>query len=237
MKTIDVLLLTIGLIIGFIVIIIIAILISNIVSDNKQNNSTNQHKNNNHHNSFKSGDSFNYLPNQEIAGLKGELQGRSSLSTIIRSGEYQLGNLKLPTSSGSIAEIDSVLLTRKGIFCVEIKTWIGHISGSDEDDKWLQAYDDTDKGINEWNNPVKQNQWHCKVLKKLLNDKFYIHNIVLFINLEDGSGIDSDYTYTIEEFRQYFNSLEDNKISDIDLRMLNTQLERYKNTETKKYDA
>ena len=124
--------------------------------------------------------SFPILANDQ-AGIVGENEVNDLLSFLLRSDEYLLPNLLLPLWNGEKTEIDCVLISRKGIFCIEIKHWVGHISGNDEDEFWLQEYDDS-YWEDKWHrNPVKQNNGHCVILKKKLNNRYWINNVVIFM--------------------------------------------------------
>ena len=84
-----------------------------------------------------------FTPANDRAGIVGEKRANYHLRTLLRNDEYLLTNLLLPLRNGEKTEIDAVLISRKGIFCIEIKHWVGHISGNDEDESWLQEYDDS----------------------------------------------------------------------------------------------
>ena len=75
-------------------------------------------------------------------------------------------------------------------------------------------------------NPVKQNNGHCVILKKKLNNRYWINNVVIFHELEDGLGINSKYTYTANEFGNYYSSLDD-VIPENSLKVIYQKLEPY----------
>lgn len=58
-------------------------------------------------------------------------------------------------------------------------------------------------------NPVNQNKNHCRALKEVLKGRFTIENVVIFVDLEDGDGIGSDYAYEIDEFVAEYNYADD----------------------------
>lgn len=61
----------------------------------------------------------------------------------------------------------------------------------------------------EHKNPVKQNKLHRAILNRVLYNKYDIDGAVIFANLEDGSGIDSNYIFTIRKFKKWYRSLEE----------------------------
>lgn len=83
---------------------------------------------------------------------------------IIGDNGYLLNNVILPLKEDGETEIDGILISNKGIFCIEIKNRVGHIIGTDELNKWLQIYDDPSKVNKSHDNPIKQNKYHCSVL-------------------------------------------------------------------------
>lgn len=61
-----------------------------------------------------------------------------------------------------------------------------------------------------------QNEKHVVVLARKLKNKFNIDNVVIFPTLEIGSIIDSNYSFTIDEFIKYYKHLDDElSISDV----------------------
>ncbi len=150
-----------------------------------------------------------FTPQNERAGLYGEKLVNHHIRPLLREDEYLLANLLLPLKSGYKTEIDCVLISRKGIFCIETKSWVGHISGNDKDEYWLQEYDDPCMKNREHKNPVIQNEGHCAVLERILHHQYQVDNVVIFVSLEDGFGIDSKFSYTLREFKNYYRSLGD----------------------------
>ena len=122
-----------------------------------------------------------FAPANDKAGIHGEKIVNEELRLLLRNDEYLLVNLLLPFKNGRKTEIDCVLVSRKGIFCIETKRWVGHIIGNDEDERWIQQYDDPYKGDITHNNPVSQNKFHCNVLDRILNYKYEIENAVIFL--------------------------------------------------------
>lgn len=167
-----------------------------------------------------------FSPANDRAGMLGEKFVNKHLRLLLREDEYLLANLLIPLSNGHKNEIDCVLISRKRIFCIEIKNWVGHISGNDEDEKWLQQYDYPYMKDIKRNNPVKQNEGQCHTLKRVLQNKYYIEGAVIFADLEDGTGIDSNYTFTINAFKEWYRLLDDT-IPQEELKMVHKKLSQY----------
>ena len=168
-----------------------------------------------------------FAPANDKAGIHGEKIVNEELRLLLRNDEYLLVNLLLPFKNGRKTEIDCVLVSRKGIFCIETKRWVGHIIGNDEDERWIQQYDDPYKGDITHNNPVSQNKFHCDVLDRILNYKYEIENAVIFFSLEDGSGINSKFVYTISEFKTWYRTLDELGITDFEIKQISQILQKY----------
>ena len=168
-----------------------------------------------------------FAPANDKAGIHGEKIVNEELRLLLRNDEYLLVNLLLPLKNGRKTEIDCVLVSRKGIFCIETKRWVGHIIGNDEDERWIQQYDDPYKGDITHNNPVSQNKFHCDVLDRILNYKYEIENAVIFCSLEDGSGINSKFVYTVSDFKTWYRSLDDLGITDFEIKQISQILQKY----------
>ena len=168
-----------------------------------------------------------FTPANERAGMWGEKIVNYHLRPLLREDEYLLANVLLPLKNGYKTEIDCILISRKGVFCVETKNWVGHIKGNDEDEYWVQVYDDPDKKNRYHKNPITQNEGHCAILERLLNNKYSVDNVVIFANLEDGLGIDSDYAFSIRRFKEYYRKLNDDEIYLPDLKLIYQKLSKY----------
>lgn len=165
-----------------------------------------------------------FTPVNDRAGIWGEKVVNYHLRPLLRQDEYLLANLLLPLRNGHKTEIDCVLISRKGVFCIETKNWVGHISGNDDDEYWYQEYDDPYMSDRQHKNPVKQNEGHCAILERKLNNRFNVDNIVIFADLEDGWGINSNYAFTIRQFKEYYRDLNGDEILESELKPIYQKL-------------
>lgn len=168
-----------------------------------------------------------FAPANERAGILGEKIVNRHLRPLLREDEYLLANLLLPLKNGHKTEIDCVLISRRGIFCIETKNWVGNIKGNDEDEYWIQKYDDPWKADRKHKNPVHQNEEHCQILERILHKRFDVENVVIFVSLEYRGGIDSDYAFTIREFENYYYDLYPDVINEAELKPLYQKLVKY----------
>lgn len=86
-------------------------------------------------------------------------------------------NLIIKTDNGT-TEIDTVILSKFGIFVIEIKDYSGWIFGSEEQPYWTQTFR---KSKQKFQNPLRQNYRHTKALSSSLGiEQRYFHSIVYF---------------------------------------------------------
>lgn len=150
--------------------------------------------------------------NASKAGAKGEKYINTHLRLLLRSDEYLLGNLLVPLRNGFKVEIDSVLVSRKGVFVIESKYWSNIVKGNDEDEYWSQKYlDDRDEKLHK--NPVKQNDKHCDAVSYVLNHKYPIDNIVIIVGLTTSRFIDSQCAFMMDEFETHYRNLNNDELT------------------------
>lgn len=163
----------------------------------------------------------------ERRGVQGEKTINHSLNRLIQKDEYLLTNVLLPLRNGNTTEIDSILITRKGVFSIEIKNWVGHISGDDQSEFWIQEYDNPDMDDRKHRNPVEQNRRHCAVLERILNNEINVQNIVIFPEIEDRTNLNSSYTFELDEFIEFYGNLPDNVIREEEIKEIAEKLMPY----------
>lgn len=168
-----------------------------------------------------------FSPAHKMAGKWGERVANNKLVHLLKKDEFLLTNLLIPLKNGHKAEIDSVMISRKGIFCIEIKTWVGHIYGNDRDEYWYQEYDDPDREDRQHINPIKQNESHCHIIERILNHHFSIYNIVIFVSPDDVRGVNSKNAYTIRDFAYLLESLPEDKLSIDDINVVCGKLVKF----------
>jgi len=168
-----------------------------------------------------------YHPSTDRAGLYGEALVNFHLKQLLKGDEHLLTNLLLPLKNGGSVELDAVIVSHKGVFCIETKYWVGHIIGSDDEDIWYQEYDDPSREDREHLNPVKQNEGHCGVLDRILHRHYPISNVVIFAELEDDSNLDSKYCFSLSEFEEHYDALLDNVLTQDEINAIYQILYKY----------
>jgi len=160
---------------------------------------------------------FEFIPEsitgKERRGAKGEQNVNHSLRLLLKGDEYILSNLLIPSSEGSLYEVDSLLISNKGIFCIETKSWRGNIFGGNKDKYWIQKYNGKTKVCNKIFNPVMQNENHCGILEELLGFRYPVDNIVIFTKQTNLRCIQSKNVFTLKDFKKCYLQLENNQLS------------------------
>lgn len=163
-------------------------------------------------------------------------------------------NLLIPRvgSVNEYSEIDIIFLHKTGLYVLELKNYTGYVYGNLSNKKWTvvyeksdNLYDESNRFIYEFVNPVLQNKKHVQDLKKHI-DKNFISYIIFNTTTKIDSNIDNlsyigkfietvkqketIYTrYEIEEIKDKINSI--NSYENID-----SHIERVKYNDSKYSD-
>lgn len=117
-------------------------------------------------------------------GLAGEYSIYKKLKNYENDGAKILFNLYIPTYNNKTTEIDVVMISTKGLFVIESKNYSGWIFGRENQRKWTQSfhigYGETQKEY--FYNPIMQNEYHIKYLKKIIGDNINIHSLIVFLD-------------------------------------------------------
>lgn len=127
----------------------------------------------------------------------------------------------LPSSGNlSLTQIDHIVVSNYGIFCIETKSYWGWIFGNVNDEYWTQViYRHKER----FYNPMRQNYGHMKSIKEILRPRYPKARVLSFIAFPDAeklqiSGMDSvghagDTIKKIEAYQtQVFTDIERDEI-------------------------
>jgi hypothetical protein len=120
-----------------------------------------------------------YLRSPKFKGKFGEQATNLGLKLKLAPNIYKIvKDITINDSKGS-TQIDLVVLSKYGIFVIEVKNFNGWIFGNERDKYWTQVLYSKK---NKFYNPLRQNYRHIKALAELLKvDENAIHSIVFFI--------------------------------------------------------
>lgn len=145
----------------------------------------------------------------------------------IEETEYIVLNDIMIRSSKGTHQIDHIIISKFGIFVIEMKNYFGLIIGDENKNKWIQYL-----GSNKYyfNNPIHQNYGHIKALQELLNlseNKFvsivcFSNQVQLKVNVKNVTQLDfinkliQSYSEKIinENIIKIKNLIEENNIKD-----------------------
>ncbi len=113
-----------------------------------------------------------------LIGKLGEYRVAKQLRKLNNSQYRVLNNVIIKTSKGT-AEIDHIVVSRKGIYVIETKNRKGIIYGAENWEYWTQKlYNKQHK----FYSPIKQNNAHIAALRAVLkNEKVNYYSIIVFI--------------------------------------------------------
>lgn len=134
------------------------------------------------------------IANMIQQGIDCENHVANSLETL-PSNYYVLNNVGIKDNMGR-SEIDSLVVSKNGIWIVEVKSHIGSIYGEEEDNVW--DYERANGQDDEIENPLKQSYRQMKILKNIFDDKgidVFVKYCVVFPNAS-AVCVNSDKVYT-----------------------------------------
>ena len=114
-------------------------------------------------------------------GKRGEAIVRSRLNPGFSRNPIEhryIPNLILLDNCGHSYEIDCIEIRHNGVFCIEVKNYIGCIVGGPNDSNWLQI---TKFGSRPLPNPVIQNKIHCEQVDRTLNYEHIVNSVVVMV--------------------------------------------------------
>ena len=137
-----------------------------------------------------------YLKSPKYKGRKGEERAHKILMTL-SDGYTILDDVILATNRGS-TQIDHIVVSKYGVFVIEVKNYRGDIYGNDNREEWTQlivtpvTYSSSSKTYtyvtkNKFYNPVKQAVGHAYAVQKQLTE--WSHLIVVPIVVFVGEAV------------------------------------------------
>ena len=93
-----------------------------------------------------------------------------------------INNLVLLGDNNVSHQIDHILIRENGIFVIETKNHFGRITGLEDDSYWKKTYPYKGRVKTEtFHNPLKQNQSHIRIIKRVLGKDYPIYCFVVFV--------------------------------------------------------
>lgn len=121
--------------------------------------------------------------NSKTAIKKGE-EGERKVASLLESSKSfhcLINNLVLLGENGVSHQIDHILINPNGIFVIETKNYYGEITGQEDDSFWTRSYFvKRQKKSVKFHNPLKQNQSHIRIIKRIIGKNYPIYCFVVF---------------------------------------------------------
>jgi hypothetical protein len=119
-----------------------------------------------------------------LIGRLGENFVRKKLRTLDPAHYKILNDLMLPSNGGhlSMTQVDHVVVSNFGIFCIETKSYRGWILGNVNDEYWTQVIY---RHKESFYNPLRQNYAHLKAIEEILRPKYPRARILSFVAFPD----------------------------------------------------
>lgn len=147
---------------------------------------------------------FTFLSSTYFKGWYGEYIFYLLIKRIVKDDGKIIRDIIIPKidDNNVTSQIDNVIISRKGIFVIEIKNFSGKIYGSDEQKEWTQSLN-YGKNNYKFYSPVKQNKTHVNRIKEHIKLEIDIFSVIIFIKA-DISSLKSNYTYDIKRFKKFY---------------------------------
>jgi len=155
-----------------------------------------------------------YYP--KFRGIMGEFWVKLELGKLPKNKYIVFNDIMIKDEKGT-NQIDHLVLSKFGIFVIEMKNYYGLIKGKEFDNKWCQYLG---KNKSYFINPIHQNYGHIKSLSNLLklDDKYFI-SVICFSNQAKidvkSSSIVTQVDFLDNEILKYNENIVDSDIKEL----------------------
>jgi restriction system protein len=156
-------------------------------------------------------------------GWVGELKTKATQKLFLDSKQYhQFNNVYIPREEGT-TQIDHVIVSKYGVFVVETKERSAWIFGNENDSQWTR---DNFGKKERFQNPLRQNDLHCKTLAKFLGiEHNKIHSVIAFWgDCEFKTRMPENVVKGVFQYTNYIKSKKQILLTDDEVDRICTQL-------------
>lgn len=166
-------------------------------------------------------------------GIQGEKEIAELLATL--NNKYIVYNDIIIGGKEKGAQIDHLVLSPYGIFCIETKNMKGIITGKEEDKEWTQikVMQGGKKSEKKFYNPCKQSRGHVNAVKNILRHSDFmntpVYSVVTFSSNKDTNlKIQLQFTpvFKSDKLIDFVNSKKEIFISDDKLRRIENIIDK-----------
>ena len=178
------------------------------------------------------------LDNDAIENSKKGDNGEEKVSLVLHTKDNDnnhryIGNYMYKDDYGNTHQIDHIEIRKNGIFCIETKNYSGVIFGNENSEKWIQYLNNKK---NYFLNPIKQNKSHVKCLERLLDNKYKINSIIVFVQ-NNADKIKIDNVINLNILSNYISKFDNStNLTDEEIQnIMNTLLLKMSNVKLKEH--
>ena len=132
---------------------------------------------------------------EKRAGRLGESFANTVIQEILHDDDVMLTNVRI-MAEGKQAELDDLIINKRGVFIIEVKNYSGELFGEEEEDDWIKTkmtpggslYQKTVR------NPIRQVKRQIHILSRFLKENnvhVWIDGYVFFV--QNNSPVESKY--------------------------------------------
>lgn len=148
----------------------------------------------------------------KFKGYIGEEIAKNELNKL--GSNYRVLNDIMVFSDNKTHQIDHLVVSKYGVFVIEMKNYGGTINGKEKDEQWVQKIGTK---TNQLKNPIKQNHGHVLALKDITKEKESIFiPIVCFGNNVDLNLNINSKVVKLKDINKTIKSYKEIKLKEVD---------------------
>ena len=148
----------------------------------------------------------------KFKGYIGEQVAKDELNRL--GSNYKVLNDIMVFSDNKTHQIDHIVVSKYGVFVIEMKNYGGTVKGKEKDEEWIQ---NIGSKRNTLKNPIKQNHGHVLALKDVTKEKesIFIPIVCFGNNVELDLNVYSKVV-KLKEINKTIKSFKEEKIKNVD---------------------
>lgn len=157
-------------------------------------------------------------------GRLGEKKVERFLSKNLNKEDYYIFEDVTLQIGSDTTQIDIIIVSKQGIFVIEVKNYKGCIVGDEKQKQWIQQLYQVE---NTFQNPIHQNYKHIKFLSMILNKKKIIfYNLVVFVGGEFKTKMPNHVIQKPFKLLTYIKSKKNKVINQMEWRKIIDRIEK-----------
>ncbi|MEY4767891.1 MAG: hypothetical protein RL637_530 [Pseudomonadota bacterium] len=163
-----------------------------------------------------------------LIGNVGELVFSEFSDKFLNDQYHIMNNVVLKAQNGT-TQIDQIIVSKFGVFVIEIKNYKGWIFGNEHQPQWTQTLT---SGKYRFQNPLRQNYKHIKALQELLNypESFFISLVVFSGQVEFKTQLPGNVVNGGIDYINFIKNHQSILLSDEQIKTVLQKIESYRLT-------